>query len=359
MKLEIDTPALLVNLDLMERNITTLAEFFKGKKDREFRPHFKSIKTPAIAWKQLKSGANGISCAKLAEAEVLIAAGINDVLITTEVVGDNKIKRLIGLLKNAPELKVCVDNLENAKALSVEALRRGVKLGTIVEINVGQNRCGVEPGKPAAELAKEIAKLRGLDFKGIQAYQGSLQQIDRSKGMETKKEELRLSNERTIATKEAIENAGMNVQIATGGGTGSYRQQHEILNEVQPGSYPFMDWAYHVSAPEFECALTILTTVISKPSLNRAIVDAGWKSVSTDNGQPILKEVEGVEYHTAGDEHGVLTPKSPSREIKFGSQLELYPSHCCTTVNLYDKLYGIRDGEVEVTWDILARGKSQ
>jgi len=359
LKFEIDTPALLIDLDLMDRNIETLAKFFKGKKGKSFRPHFKTPKTPIIAWKEIRSGANGICCQKLEAAEVLVAAGINDVLITNEVVGDYKIKKLIGLIKHAPKLMVCIDNILNARALSEEALRKGVKLGVIVDVNAGQNRCGVEPNKPTVEFTKEILRLKGLYFKGIQTYNGLLQQLDQLKGMEAKIEGCKLSDKLTVETKEALEDNGISVEIVTGAGTGTYKLQYNVLSEVQPGSYPLMDWKYYISAPEFHRALTILTTVMSTPAKDRVITDSGSKAASTDAGQPILKDVKGVEFQVAGDEHGMLTLKNPDKEIKLGDKLELFPSHCCTTINLYDKFYGIRDEEVEVIWDIVARGKNK
>jgi D-serine deaminase-like pyridoxal phosphate-dependent protein len=356
---DIDTPALIVDLSLMEKNIASLADFFKGKTGKKFRPHFKTPKTPYVAWKEIRSGACGISCQKLSEAEVLVAAGIDDILITNEVVGEFKVKKLVGLLRNDPELKVCVDNLENAKALSEEASRKGVKLGVILDVDVGQNRCGVEPGKPAAELAKQVSELKSLEFKGIQAYHGILQMMDLTKGMEAKMKAIDVANRLTIDTKEAIEKNGVNVETVTGAGTGTYKQQYEVMDEVQPGSYPFMDWRYHKSSPEFHRALTILTSIMSKPTTDRVVVDCGGKAVSTDGGQPIIKDMDNVEYQTAGDEHGVLFFKGDRKDFALADKVELYPSHVCTTVNLYDRIYGVRDGEVEMILEVAARGKTQ
>jgi D-serine deaminase-like pyridoxal phosphate-dependent protein len=356
---EIDTPALLIDLDAMERNISTLASFFKGKKGKAFRPHFKTPKAPVIAWKEIRSGAIGISCQKVSAAEVLVSSGINDLLITNEVVGARKIRKMIGLRRHAPGLMVCVDNIDNARATSEEALRKGVKMAVLVDVNVGQNRCGVEPGKPAVELAKGSSKLRGLEFKGIQVYNGRLQMLDQWEDTEAKNRAIDHSNELTVMTREAIEDAGMDVKYVSGAGTGTYQQQYEFMTEVQAGSYPLMDWRYHISAPEFDRALSVLTTVISTPSREKAVVDCGYKCASTDSGMPIVKDVEGVEYRTAGDEHGILSIQESSTKIKLGDKVELYPSHCDTTINLYDKYYGMRDGEVEIIWDIVARGKSQ
>jgi len=359
LKQEIDTPSLLIDLDLMEKNLETLAGFFRGKEGKYFRPHYKTPKSPFLAAKQIESGAIGISCQKLGEAETLITAGITDVLITNEIVGDYKIEKLISLRKHAPGLMVCVDNVIPAKALSEQALKRGVKMPVLVDVNVGQNRCGVESGKPAVNFAQEVSELKGLELKGFQCYHGTLQVWDQRHGMDAKRKEMEKCNSLIVETREWMEAAGLNTEIVSGAGTGTYKGQYPVMSEVQAGSYILMDWKYHITAPEFERALTVLTTVMSTPTRNRLIVDAGYKAASTDSGMPIVKDVEGYEYSPAGDEHGILTPKEPSRELKIGEKLELYPSHCDTTINLYDRYYGVRDGKVEIIWPITARGKSQ
>lgn len=358
-KHDIDTPALLIDLDLMERNIATLADFFADKEGAAFRPHYKTPKSPFIAAKQIASGAVGISCQKVAEAETLITAGITDILVTNEVVGGYKIGKLVSLRKHAPGLMVCVDHIVPAKELSDEALRQGVRMPVLVDVNVGQNRCGVEPGKTAADFGQEISRLKGLDLKGFQCYHGILQVWDQKNGMEDKMKEIERCNALIVDTRDAMGAAGLSTEIVSGAGTGTYRWQYPVMTEVQAGSYVLMDWSYHISAPEFHRALTILTTVISTPSRDRSVVDAGYKTASTDAGMPILKGIEGYGYSSAGDEHGILTPTNPGREIKIGEKLELYPSHCDTTINLFDRYYGIRGEEVEVIWPVAGRGKSQ
>lgn len=358
-KLDIDTPALLIDLDIMERNIQGLADFFKDKEGKAFRPHYKTPKSPFIASKQMASGAIGISCQKVSEAETLITAGITDVLITNEVVGEIKIERLVNLRKHAPGLMVCVDHLSPAAALAEEARRKGVTMPVLVDVNVGQNRCGVEPGKTTAEFAQAVSRLKGLELKGFQCYHGLLQVWDQKTDMEDKRREIERCNGLIIETREAMEAKGLNTEIVSGAGTGTYRWQYPVMTEVQAGSYVLMDWTYHLSAPEFQPALTILTTVISTPAPDRIVVDAGYKTASTDAGMPMLKEDAGYTYTSAGDEHGILTPADKARPIALGEKLELYPSHCDTTINLYDRYYGLREGEVEVIWPIAARGKSQ
>ena len=254
---------------------------------------------------------------------------------------------------------VCVDNIEPAKALSEEALKNGLVMPVLVDVNVGQNRCGVEAGKPAADFAKEVSGLKGLEFKGFQCYHGALHTWDQRHSMEAKLQEIEKCNKIIEKTKEEMEAQGLNVEIVSGSGTGTYKWQYPYVTEVQPGSYILMDAKYHKSAPEFERALTILATVISKPEKDRLVIDVGYKSASTDSGIPVLKDIEGIDYKITCDEHGILTPTEPSRNLTLGDTVEMYPSHCDTTINLYDKFYGIRDDEVEIVWPIAARGKSQ
>ncbi len=355
-KCEIDTPALVVDLDLMQKNLKTLADFLHGKKTVA-RPHFKTPKTPIISWKQIRLGAIGVCAQKLGEAEVLAAAGIEDVLLTNEIAGEVKIARLVNLARHISNLKICVDNAENAKAISDAASEAGVKIGALVELRVG-NRCGIQPKEPAVALAKEVSRMKGLNFRGIQAYAGYLQLMDQREGMEKKLQGCREVNETVASTRDMMQDAGLNVEIISGAGAGTYRLQHEIYTEVQPGSYVFMDWRYKISAPEFENALTIVTTVMSKPDSGTAFVDAGWKTVSADGGTPKVKASEDLKYEFSGDEHGrIILP--PASNIKIGDKVELIPSHVCTTVNLYDRLYACRKDAVEAVWEIAARGRSQ
>ncbi len=356
---EIDTPALIVDLDLMEKNIETMASFFRGKKGKHFRPHYKTPKSPFISWKQIRSGAKGISCQKLGEAETLILSGITDLLITNEIVGDYKIKRLMSLRKHAPELTVCVDDIQNAEAISKMAAKNNVTQNVLVDVNVGQNRCGVKPGKIASTFASQVNKLKGLNLLGFQCYHGILHTLDQYKGMEYKLEAIEKCNELIVETKEAFIDSGLNIDVVSGSGTGTYKQQYMHCTEVQPGSYVLMDWKYHISAPEFDRALTVLTTIMSTNIEGGVIVDCGTKKSSVDSGQAIVKGYEGVEYSSAGDEHGVLTIKNKEINFKLGEKIELYPSHCDTTIDLHEHYHGVRDGEVEIVWPVSARGKSQ
>ncbi len=361
-KYELDTPALLIDLDVLERNISVMADYFKGVK-AGLRPHIKTHKTPIIAHKQLQAGAMGITCQKLGEAEVMAAAGIRDILIANQIVGACKIRRLVNLAKHANVI-AGVDNLENAKSLSSAALKKGIKLNVAMEISMG--RCGVEAGKPALALAKEIVKLKGLRFRGI--WEHGAGWPDRYTKFEDRKRVHTEALKPFLETKDMLEDAGIDVEIVSGGYTATYNITAEIpgMTEVQPGSYVFMDRAYKAleGLGPFDCALTVLTTVISRPARDRAITDAGLKAVTPESGTnysdlilPQVKDAEGIELYLLSEEHGWLRLKNPSRDVEVGDKLELIPSHCCTTVNLHDRFYGIRDGKLETIWDISARGK--
>jgi len=355
-KYEIDTPALLVDLDAMEKNISKMASFFSKVRAR-LRPHAKTHKTPAIAHKQLHADAVGITCQKLGEAEVMAEAGIKNILISNEIAGEQKMWRLTNLAKQNGII-VAVDSVENANHLSSVALRRGMKLDVLVEVDVGMNRCGVQPGKQALSLARRILRCGGLEFRGLMGYEGHAVFIEEysKREMECKK-----AMNLLIATRDMLEDARIDVQIVSAGGTGTYKIAGKFpgVTEVQAGSYVLMDARYKKVVPEFDCALALLCTVISKPTRDRAVVDAGMKSISQEFGIPAIKGIDGVEVVRLSEEHGVLNVKNSSQEISVGDRLEMIPTHVCTTVNLHDRLYGVRDNELEVIWNIAARGKSQ
>lgn len=355
---DVDTPALLLDLDAFERNLDLLDASIAGRKIR-VRPHAKSHKCPRIALAQLTRGAVGVCCQKVSEAEAMIDGGVPDVLIANEVVGTGKVQRVAALAKRA-RVAVCVDDTSNVAALDAAARAAGIRLDVLVEINVGANRCGVEPGEPAANLAKSIASSTGLRFAGLQAYQGAAQHL-------RKVEERRSAIEQAVAKVKtsiaAIERAGMKCERVTGAGTGTYafETMSGIYDEIQPGSYIFMDVDYgrnewtESGIPRFENSLFVWTTVMSHPAADRAVVDAGLKASSVDSGMPRVANMEGAEYVKASDEHGVLALK-PGARITVGDKLKLIPGHCDPTVNLYDHFVCIRRGVVEDIWPITARG---
>lgn len=360
---DLPTPALLIDLDIFEQNLETMAKCFRGKRVT-FRPHSKAHKSPEIAKRQIQSGARGICAAKLGEAEVMVNHGITDVLITTEVVGRHKIERLMELSKKASELKVVVDNAEHIRDLSDAARAHNVTLKVLIELDVGQHRCGVEPGRPALALAEAIAKNRSLEFMGFHAYGGHLMHMA---GFEKRKSASIETFSRVIETKHMLQKAGFEVKIITGGGTGTYNIDSEIpdLTELQPGSYIFMDANYRSIGgkhgdvyDDFGCSLSVLATVISRPNERRAVTDAGNKCLSMDEGFAMPEGLSGVTFKPGGDEHGLLFFERPNLDLKLGDRLKFIPGHCDTTVNLFDRFYGVRKGVVEQVWRIEARGRS-
>ena len=357
-KYELDTPSLLIDLDLLEGNISTMADYYKGV-DVGLRPHVKPHKCPIIAHKQLEAGAVGVTCQKLGEAEVMANAGIRNILIANQIANKQKLNRLMGLARHS-DVIVGVDNLGNAKQISGAASEKGIKINVLMEIAGG--RCGVEAGKPAVALAREVDKLKGLRFRGIWFHKG----LGSYKKWEERREAHLELLRPVMESKKMIEDAGIGVEIVSTGSTSTYNISPEIpgVTEVQPGKYVFMDRDYKSleGVEPFNYALTILATVISRPSRDRAIIDVGLKSRGSNYGAmilPLVKEMEGVEVTRFSAEHGHLKLESPSGELKVGDKLELIPSNCGTTANLYDEYIGLRDGRVEVIWPILARGKAQ
>jgi D-serine deaminase-like pyridoxal phosphate-dependent protein len=349
----IETPALLVDLDALEANIRLMADWFRGRRAR-LRPHFKTHKSPAIAHRQVAAGAKGICCAKLSEAEVLVASGITDVLIANQVVDPAKIARLAGLARGGAKVTVCADNHANVAELSKAASRVGTVLRVLVEVDVGMNRCGVRTADEALALARTIAGSPGLLFEGIQAYEGHLVQlVDR----EARRAGVREMADRVGRIKAMMEADGLAVNEVSGAGTATYdiTGDDTIWTEIQAGSYVFVDTSYRPMGLPFREALSVLATVVHKrPGV--AVTDAGMKVISTDHGPPSVKGDPGLEVRL-NEEHGIVS--DPADELSYGRKIELVPGHCCTTVNLHDRYHCLRDGNLEVVWPIPGRGMSR
>ena len=352
---DVDTPALLLDLDAFEHNVATMAEVARGIR---LRPHAKSHKCPEVGKRQVAAGAVGVCCQKVSEAEAMVDGGVADVLIANEVVGRAKLARLAQLAKRA-RVSVCVDDAANANELDDAARAAGVRVDVLVEVNVGANRCGVEPGEPALRLAQVVNAFGNLRFGGIHAYHGSAQHL---RSVDERREAIAQAVEKARHTRDLIEDEGLDCEIVTGAGTGTFLFEHAsgVYNELQPGSYVFMDADYGRNSwegfPGFRQSLFIWTTVMSAPAAGRAVVDAGLKAHSVDSGMPLVADLRGVEYVRASDEHGVLKVASGAHAPALGDKLRLIPGHCDPTVNLYDWLVCVRGERVEALWSIAARG---
>ena len=351
---DIDTPALVLELDAFERNLRTLADSVKGRPVR-VRPHAKTHKCAEIAKRQLAHGAIGVCCQKVAEAEALVEGGITDVLVSNEVVGPLKIARLAALSQRA-QIGVCVDHPDNLAALEAS----GAQLDVYIELEVGMRRCGIAPGEPALALARAIARSKTLRFAGLQAYHGRAQHM---RTMEQRHAAIEAAAQHVFEMKRLLEKAGIACPIVTGAGSGTYMLEVEAgaWDEIQPGSYIFMDVDYAKNEwaaplPRFEHALFVLATVMSRPAADRAIVDAGLKASSVDSGLPLVWRREGLTYRGASDEHGAIEIATAAQAPALGEKLYLVPGHCDPTVNLYDWYVCVRNGMVEDVWAITARG---
>ncbi len=361
---EIDTPALVLDLDAFERNLVTMAAFTQGHGVR-LRPHAKTHKSPHIALLQIAHGAVGQCCQKVSEAEILVAGGVSDVLVSNEVAGAAKLDRLARLARDA-KISLCVDHIDGVHEAAEAAARHDVVLDILVEIDVGARRCGVAPGEGAVRLAEAVARSNTLRFNGIQAYHGSAQHM---RSIDERREAIERAGLGARNTAERLAQAGLPCGVISGAGTGTFEieSQSGIWNEIQAGSYIFMDADYARNRQAdgtpfrtFEHALFILAGVMSKPVPDRAIVDAGHKTAAVDSGMPVPYQRDGVVYTKPSDEHGVLTG-DPVALPHRGDRLLLVPSHCDPTVNLHDWYVCVRgmhgrDAHVEALWPVAGRG---
>jgi len=367
---DIDTPALIIDLDAFERNIARMAEKVAsmdaarratGGRALRLRAHAKTHKSPDIAIRQIQAGAVGVCVQKVAEAEALVDGGVTDVLVSNEVVGRSKLARLAALAGRAT-LAVCVDHPDNALALSEAMVQAGASIDVLVEIDVGAGRCGVPPGEAAASLAQRVSQLPGLRFAGLQAYHGSAQHY---RTPQERQSAIDSAVAKSSATCAMIEALGIPVPRITGAGTGTFELEGTsgVYDELQAGSYIFLDADYaRNQAAEgstfgvFEHSLFLLATVMSRPVPERAVCDAGHKASSSDSGYPTVPDIEGAAYVGASDEHGVLRLDRPEVALAIGDKVRLIPGHCDPTVNLHDWFVGVRNGRVETLWPVSGRG---
>lgn len=361
---DVATPALFLDLDAFEDNIAKMAAHVKAR-GKAFRPHGKTHKCPEVARALIGAGAIGCCAARLSEAEVFAAHGIPGLLITTAVIGKDKIARAMALATTAPDTIFVADHRQNVRDLNDAAGARGGGSRIRVAVDLFFGRTGIAPGTAAVELAQLIDSLPHLEFAGLQSYDG---QAAHTTPFDARSARTTSTMNKAVETKVMIERAGIACPMVTAGSTGTYRFDSENpgITELQPGSFVFMDMEYgQIGGPDgteyrdFKNALTVVTTVISRSS-GIAIVDGGYKAFSTDRPfTPQAVNVEGVTYHWAGDEHGRLDTSQSSSDLRVGDRVEFLPPHVDPTVNLYDHIYALRGDRVEAVWPIAARGKSQ
>ncbi|WP_212525897.1 DSD1 family PLP-dependent enzyme [Actibacterium sp. MT2.3-13A] len=357
---EIDTPALVVDLDVLEANIRRMSAF-AAERGVRLRPHAKTHKCSAIARLQIEAGAVGICCQKVGEAEAMADAGITDILVSNEVVGRRKLDRLAALSKRV-RVAVCADHPGNVDDIDAAAARWDTVLTVLVEIDVGGGRCGTQPGEEALTLARRIAAAPNLRFGGVQAYHGPAQH---KRTHDERRAAIEVAGRDLRRTLDMLEAEGLSSDIVGGAGTGSYAFETAsgVWNELQVGSYVFMDHDYALNqgadggpVQDFGHSLTIKTTVMSAPAPDRIITDAGLKAYTTDCGLPALMGCPGGEVLKASDEHTTIRFARPGDRPALGEALHLIPGHCDPTVNLHDWIVGVRGGRVECLWPVDARG---
>jgi 3-hydroxy-D-aspartate aldolase len=361
---DIQTPCLVLDLDALERNIIKMGQFAKDKNMRH-RVHGKMHKSVDVALLQEKLGGScGVCCQKVSEAEAFVRGGIKDVLVSNQVRDPAKIDRLARLPKLGARAICCVDDLANIADLSVAAVKHGTKIECLVEIDCGAGRCGVQSTEDVVAIATAINAAEGLKFAGLQAYQGAMQHLD---DYQERKAKIEIAVAMVAEAVAALKSVGLECDIVGGGGTGSYYFEGEsgVYNELQCGSYAFMDADYgriqdrdgnRIDQGEWQNALFLLTSVMSHAKADKAICDAGLKAQSVDSGLPVIFGRSDVEYVKCSDEHGVIA--DPDGVLKVGDKLKLVPGHCDPTCNVHDWYVGVRNGKVEALWPITARGKA-
>lgn len=348
----IPTPALILDIATAEENMRAMKEYLDAK-HIAIRPHTKSHKTPMLAHLQMKYGAVGICCASIGEAETMAACGLNDILITSEIVTEDKIRRLVSLCRYT-KVTAVVDTLENLAQIAEAANKIDVTVGILIELDAKMGRCGVQDAESAIELARYAHNAPGIQFRGLMGYEGHVQFIgDRA-------ERTRLGNEANnylVGIARAIEAAGIPVEIVSAAGTGSFDIAAECtgITEVEAGSYLLMDLTYSKLDSPFKQSLTVLATVISRPTADRVILDVGAKEISIERQNPVVQEDTRLEV-SLNEEHGIISFKDIASKLKIGQKVHLIPSHCCNTVNLHDYMYVVRNGILEAIWPILGRG---
>ncbi len=361
---ELHTPALVIDLDAFEANLDRMQSHLDDAGIR-LRPHTKMHKCPIIARQQVERGAVGVCAAKLAEAEVMCAAGVDNVLITSPLASMDKLERFIALRSAYPGVQLAVDHPETVQHLDRLSAAHGLVVDVYLDIDPAMGRTGIAAGEPALELAKQVVDTGNLRLVGLQMYAGHCMHIE---GYEARAKRYRDVMAAGAVTRDLLQSAGIDVPVFSGGGTGTYDIEPGLglVNELQAGSYAFMDIEYRDIGSQqtelfddFDVSLFVLVTAISQPQSRLITVDAGFKSLASDKMAPEFRDVEGVVYHWGGDEHGIVQLSNPSKNIALGDKLEVLTPHCDPTVNLHDFYFPYRDGMVREVWPITARGLSQ
>jgi len=360
---QIDTPALILDLDAFDRNVAKMAAY-AASVGVGLRAHAKTHKSSEVARRQMEAGAVGQCVQKVGEAEALVSGGIRDILVSNQVVADAKLDRLAAIASHA-RIGLCFDHPEQVLAASRAASRAGVTINGFVEIDVGMGRCGVAPGRAAADLANRIADAPGLRFEGLQAYHGRAQHLPTAPEREAA---IRGAIQAVQQTREALGVAGLSASTVSGAGTGTFRIEAEsgVYTELQAGSYAFMDLDYAAISgsdgrpyAEFEHSLFVLSAVISFAGAGWCVVDAGLKSYSGEKGPPRVHGREGYKFLGMSDEHGKIALSDDAQPPRLGDKVALIPGHCDPTINLHDWYVGVRSGVVHELWRIDARGASR
>lgn len=353
---DLDTPALCVDLDAMESNIRELAAVCR-QHGVAWRPHAKCHKSIDVGRKLIAAGAIGLTCAKLGEAEIFAAAGIKDLLIANEIVGPQKVRRLVELRRIADPV-FCIDHLDQARPISDAMQAAGLRVRAVLEINVGMNRAGVLPGEPALDLAQEISHLPGIELAGIMGWEGHLVIVE---DQAEKKTRIRESLSQLIATRDLLIANHLPCPIVSCGGTGSFpvSVSHPGVTEIEAGGAIFMDAFYRhkcqISA--FQLALKVVTTIVSRPAAERAIVDAGRKTMNMEMAMPFVLGREDIEVKSLSAEHGTLILAPSAQNLRIGDRLEIIPGYSDFTNVLHDQFYALRGNRIEAIWPLQGRGK--
>jgi D-serine deaminase-like pyridoxal phosphate-dependent protein len=359
---DLDTPALLIDVDVMERNLCRVASYAREHGLR-LRPHTKTHKISALGRRQVELGAAGLTVAKVGEAEVMAASGTPDLLVAYPVLGRRKLERLMAL---PPEMRITValDSVFAGRELSGAAVAAGRKIGVLAEIDVGLGRVGVPPGQGAA-LAKELAGLPGLEFEGIAFYPGHVKLMD-----EAGERAIGGLSDVLAGVLGEVRRAGLKVQIVSGGSTPALFHSHlvEGMNEIRPGTYIFNDRNTVVSqaCTWADCAATVLCTVVSNAVSGQAVVDGGSKTFSSDRLSASAEvsfghviEAPGAVFTRMNEEHGYIDIRNAGRTFAVGETVRIVPNHVCTAMNLHEQVYGVRGDEVVSVWKVEGRGKLQ